>query len=357
MKKQEEKNDKKNRKNGLCRSLPVWALTAALLMGGCGGSMSTEYQEAKAEPAMAVNSASIAVNSAYGAGDMADTYRSDGIYVEESAMTSYDEAGNMPVQGAEVQQPRQNSRKLIRNVNLDVETREFDDLLGTVTAKTNALGGYTESSYTYNGSSYNGKGVRNANMTLRIPAENLDAFLADVAAVSNIVSRNENVRDVTLDYVDLESHKNALKAEEERLLELMEQAESIEDLINIESRLSDIRYQVESMESQLRTYDNQVDYATVYLNIREVEELTPVVEQTIGEKISSGFAASLKGVGSGLENIFIGLIVNLPYIAVWAAVIFGIVLIVKGVIRGRKKKADRRKVQEETADTVSEEKQ
>ena len=69
----------------------------------------------------------------------------------------------------------------------------------------------------------------------------------------------------------LQSHKKALLAEQESLLSMMEQAESIEDIIAINEQLTDVRYQIESMESQLRTYDNQVDYSTVNLYIDEVE--------------------------------------------------------------------------------------
>ena len=84
------------------------------------------------------------------------------------------------------------------------------------------------------------------------------------------------------------------QTEQERLLQLLEQAESIEDIITIEQRLSDVRYQLESMESQLRSYDNQVDYSTVYLYIDEVEVYTPVEEETTWERISAGFMDSLK---------------------------------------------------------------
>lgn len=71
----------------------------------------------------------------------------------------------------------------------------------------------------------------------------------------------------------------------------LEQAESIEEMMTIESRLSDIRYQLESMESQLRTYDSQIEYSTVSLYISEVVELTPVEtkEQTTWERISEDF--------------------------------------------------------------------
>ncbi|MGN0376935.1 MAG: DUF4349 domain-containing protein [Suilimivivens sp.] len=272
-------------------------------------------------------------------------YATDDIYLNAGISYEVEEA---PVAGeakteaggseSEEVQVKDNSRKLIRNVNLNVETEEFDVLMGTITEKTEKFGGYVESSSTYNGSYYYGNQNRNANLTIRIPAEHLDEFLSAVAENSNVISRDENVTDVTLQYVDMKSHKEALETEQTRLLELLEQAESVEDIITIESRLSDVRYQIESMESQLRTMDNQVSYSTVYLYISEVTKLTPVKEQTTWEKISTGFLESLESVGQGIKNFFIGLIINLPYLVVWAVVIVMAVLIIRLIRKVCKKR-------------------
>ena len=220
-------------------------------------------------------------------------------------------------------------------MSLDVETKNYDELTANVVSEVKALGGYVENSNSWNGSaySYSGSRTRNTSMTLRIPADRLDEFLSHMADMSNITRRSENVTDVTLTYVDLESHKEALKAEEQRLIEMMEKAETIEDLITIEGRLSDIRYQVESMESQLRSYDNQVDYATLQLSITEVEELTPVEDRNAFEKMGEGFISSLKGVGNGIVNFFVWLISNLPYLVVWGGIFFGIFLVIRGIFR------------------------
>ena len=78
--------------------------------------------------------------------------------------------------------------------------------------------------------------------------------------------------------------------EQERLLSLLEQAETMEEIIALESRLTEVRYQLESMESQLRTMDNQVSYSTVYLSIEEVEHFTPPAEKGTWERISTGFS-------------------------------------------------------------------
>ena len=241
----------------------------------------------------------------------------------------------------------QTERKLIKTVDMTVETKEFDKTLQLLQDKINACGGYVESMNTYNGSAYSDyRSSRDASMTARIPSKELDGFLDTVSGISNVIRKNEQVEDVTLTYVDLESHKEALETEQKRLLELLEKAETVEDIITIEGRLSDVRYQIESMGSQLRTYDNKIDYSTVYLDISEVQELTPVEEKTTWERISSGFLASLKGVGNDIKEFFVWFLVNLPYLVIWAVVIFLAVCVIRWLKKiGKKRKASKKEKQ------------
>lgn len=239
----------------------------------------------------------------------------------------------------------QTDRKLIKTVDMSVETKEYDNLLAAVENKVKSLGGYIENMETYNGSAYSSyRNSRNANMTLRIPQESLDAFLEEISTISNVVRHSENVDDVTLQYVDLSSHKEVLLAEQERLLELIDKADTIEDIITLENRLSNIRYQIESMESQLRTYDNKVTYSTVYLYIDEVKELTPVAEETVLERITGGFGDTIDDIVYDVTEAFIWFVVNIPYLLIWAIVIIVVVLVLKrmkkNTIQLKKKKSD-----------------
>lgn len=265
---------------------------------------------------------------------------SDDIYAYEEA--AYEDV--MVTDGG-VETPKvMDTRKLIKNVSMEVETENFDELLGKLNGRIVSLGGYVENSYTYNGTTYSGKSMRSASIVARIPAENLDIFLNQISENSNVVSKNESVTDVTLTYVDMESHKSALQSEEKRLEELMEEADSVEDLITIESRLSDVRYQIESMESQLRTYDNLVTYSTVSIEISEVTVFTPTEEPGRLEKIGTGFVDSLKRVGNGFLDFFTGIIIALPYLVIWGVIIFVIYLFIKRSVRKHKaKKMERQK--------------
>lgn len=230
------------------------------------------------------------------------------------------------------------NRKLIQTVNMRVETENLDTVLQQIDDRIAQLGGYIESSNVENGSAYSGKRYRRATVTVRIPAEELNAFLDKVGEVSNIVSSQKTVTDVTLNYVATESKMKALQAEEARLLELIAKAETLNDLLTIEKRLTEVRTELETVTSALKVLENQVNYATVYLSITEVKEYTDVTEpETVWERISTGFVDSLKGVGNFLVNLFVFLIVALPYLVLLAVIPVTILLIVRSKKRKKNK--------------------
>ena len=281
-----------------------FAFVLSFCLAACGSSSKSEAYDAAA-PAAEEAVAEIAYDS---------------YYAEEAIEPELGDAGN-GAEAPEVNESTTSQRKLIKTVDLSVETKDYDNLMVSIEKQIEDLGGYIESLGAYNGSYYSGHINRSANITARIPAEKLDGFVKQIGEEANVVDRNESVEDVTLQYVDLDSHARMLEEEQERLLELLENAETIEDIITIESRLSEVKYQLESMKSQLRTFDNKVTYSTVHIYIDEVKELTPVVEQTAGERIAEGFMESIRDIGEGFKEFFIGFVINIPYIIVWAVII------------------------------------
>ena len=236
------------------------------------------------------------------------------------------------------QNPAEQPRKWIVTVKMEAETDDLDVLLAQLESKIAALSGYVEDQQIYNGSAYSGRRYRYANLTVRVPADQVEAFTEHMDGVSNIISKNKTMDDVTLQYVATESRMKALKAEEERLLELMAQAENMSDLLQIEARLTDVRYELESVTSQLRVYDNLVDYATIHLNLTEVQEYTPVEEETLWQRISGGFVESLKNLGNFFVELFVALIVGLPYLVFIGAIVVVVVIFSRKAAKKRREK-------------------
>ena len=203
------------------------------------------------------------------------------------------------------------NRKLIKTVNVSVETNDFVQATRNLENKVAELGGYVEDSNVYNGTYYD-QTKRTASYTFRIPSNRLDEFTEFVGGATHVINFSENTNDVTLNYVDVESKKKALKTEEERILAMMEQATKLEDLITLEDKLETIRYEIENVESQLRVYDNKVDYSTVYVSVDEVVEFTPVVKESAASRMANGFMKSLIGLRDGLVELFVVFVIHIP---------------------------------------------
>lgn len=233
------------------------------------------------------------------------------------------------------------NRKLIRKFNLDVETLEFDKFVSDLKTKVNSLGGYIESS-SVSGNSYNYTSNRSANFTCRIPSEKLDEFINAIDGLGNITYSYEDVSDITLSYVDTEARIKSLRTEHDQLLELLADAENIDTIILLQQRITDVRYELESYESQLRTYDNLVDYSTVYLNLMEVKRVTPSEPKTVWERISADFENNIYDIWVDAQDFFVWFIASIPYFIIWAIVIAAIVFVIKFCLRKNPKWQERK---------------
>ena len=312
------------------------AMTICMVYAACGSSQdsSSNYKYASSTEAY---SYSPEASMVYADGADYDY----GFYGEEEAYDIGESSNGSG--GSDISRQQQfddPGRKLIKTYNLSVETEEFAAFSSAVEAKINELGGYIENLDAYNGSSYGTrKELHYANVTARIPANNVPAFLDMIGEKGNITSQSRSVTDVTLNYTDTQSLKESYLVEQQRLLEILETADDLEYIIVLEDKLSEIRYKIESLESQLRSYDNKVDYSTVYLYIQEVSVYTePIIEpQTYGERLSESFTQSVKRVFEGLKDFLVAFVGAVPGLVIFAIVVLIIFVIVKVVINIIKK--------------------
>lgn len=231
-------------------------------------------------------------------------------------------------------------RKIIKTVDISLETLEFDKLISDIQALTDEYDGYIENSSVHGNSSYNDskRDYKSASMTLRIPNDKVDEFCQKISEESNVLHRNDSTEDVTLNYIDTESKKKSLELQQERLLELLENAESLEEIITLEQRLSDVRYELESVQSQLNYMDNKVDYSTVNLDISETVKYT-VTSKGFFERITEGWSKNITNIVNGTVNLTILFIINIPYFLIMAIPVI-ITLIVIKIQSSKKRKAN-----------------
>lgn len=234
---------------------------------------------------------------------------------------------------AQPESPSQADEKIIKTVDLNVQTKEYDKYISALTASITANGGYIENSESDMGGYYDSN--RYSTYVARIPADNLDAFLTAAGENGKIVSKTENQQNVTLEYVDLESRISAYKTEKETLTKLLEKAESLENVLSIQERLSEVNYQIESYTSKLRVLENRVSYSTVTLRISEVERVTEA-EPTLWQRIKNNFLDNVDNLVDGLEDFAVGIIGGLPIILPVIAAAVIVILIIRKLIKRRR---------------------
>lgn len=242
----------------------------------------------------------------------------------ENTTTTSTEVEKDPLSGKNI--------KLIWRANIELETLDFDTMLEGLNQSISEFGGYIESSYTEGGDRLNGgKRTRYGDFTVRIPAKNLDDFLNQMGTIGNVISKSKNSENITLEYADQEARKATLLLEEKKLMELLEQATELSDIIALESRLSEVHFQLDAYSSTLRKYDDLVDYSTIYVMIREVQQMTETKAETIGERISSKFSDSLYDLKVFAGDSVVFLIGRSPIIIIWAVVIGLAVLVIRKI--------------------------
>lgn len=218
------------------------------------------------------------------------------------------------------------SQKLIKTVDMDIDTENFDSTVDSIYEAVESTGGYIEYSDVWD-TSYGGSDtLMNGIFAIRVPADKLEQFDSTVSSLATVSRRSEQVEDVTLNYVDTQSKIEALETEQARLLELLEIAQNLEEVLTIEDRLSDVRYELESYESRIRTLDNQIAYSTFSIRVNEVERESGAKEDEgmIGEAFRK-FGDSLYGVGMFLRGLIVWFIGSLPWLVPIAAIVFFVV--------------------------------
>jgi len=234
----------------------------------------------------------------------------------------------------------QSQDKIIRRFFMDVETQTFDGLITKIDAEIDRLGGYVENSKISGKRFYYNNEARYGSIIVRIPRDKVDEFVNAVDENANVVNKEESTENVTLQYTDMESRKKSLEIEQERLFVLLEKTDTLDNIVTLESRLSDIRYQLQNYETQLRTYDNLVEYSSVTLSIQEVERITPAIElkQSVGQRINNGFSNTVYTISEGFKNFFVWFVINLPYLLIWGVIIAAIALFVRRYLKKKKLK-------------------
>jgi len=168
------------------------------------------------------------------------------------------------------------------------------------------------------------------NLTIRIPSVEFDSLVEDIVLISyRVDNKNITLNDVTEEFIDVESRLKTKKAVEQRYLEILDKASTVQDILLVEQQLRLIREEIEAKEGRLKYLQNQVSLSTLNLEIHQDLAAKP------GFKFFSKMAEALKGGWKGLLNVIVG------FIYVWPLILLAVVAIIWIVRRKRKKRIDK----------------
>lgn len=320
--------------------LAMLLVLTLLFLTGCGSvnksaSVSSDTSASLPEPAAAPAEAAPAGDNSYdyGSWDMP-------VEAEEAPMPEQPEASD-----AQTAQPAVSTEKLIYRAYLHIETLDFDGSVAELNRLASALGGFVESSNVSGNTNWQPDGTtrivdRWADYVLRVPSNRFQEAVSQTGKLGSVTSSETSVENITSQFTDQEARKHSLEVQEDRLLEMLGKAENIDTLIMLESRLSEVRYEIESIERQLRNWQNQVDYSTISVSLQEVAVYTPTatVQRSFGERMGNSLRDGWMRFTASLENLSLSLAGALPMLALLAILIVVGALTARKIVRRRRKR-------------------
>ena len=223
------------------------------------------------------------------------------------------------------------NQKIIYTGDINLETTEFDETVKALAALAEVKGGYLESSTVGGGS----RGYRWADYTVRVPSAQFQGFLDQAGELAHVTWRNTNLENITETYYDTAGRLKTQQIKLERLQKLLSQAENMEDIITIESAISETEWNIEDLSGTLRHYDALVDFATVNVHVSEVYKYSDTEElpENFGDRLSSAMSRGWHSFVNGMEDFAVALAYSWMWLILWVVIIVTAVVILRKIRR------------------------
>ena len=268
--------------------LLIWVLFVALTLSGCGGAKNDSVSN---------ESASMKVS---GSASYDSQTTSDTVEKERSEEGGVGEG---------------TAQKIIRTVTLSIVVPDVEKTVNEIEAMLKNVNGYIQDANLWQ-SNNNLQG----HLTLRVPSSKVDGFIPQLESLGRVERKNVSGQDVTEEYYDVEARKNNLKKQEERYLELLGKANTVKEMLEIESQLARVRGEIESMEARLKVLDNRVDLATITIELQAPKTLSSgeILREPFGERIQTGWQRGVNGMMNFVQDLVLLLVILLPYTPIFA---------------------------------------
>lgn len=340
------------------------ASTGTYSSGGKNTLASTGYSGGATVSGFEDNSADYKSNSDYSEKSDAE-YAEDEHYTDvdyEETDVEYEETDDNEVKS--IQEEKEPSseilladEKLVYRCNMGIETLNYEETYNAIKELILKYNGRVTSEEFSNSNSYLRKDIYNysgynvtktCDMTIRVPSVSYNDFVNSIGNSGNVISKNQSVDSITQEYYSNKTKLDSLISQKERYEDMRTSAATIEELIQVNDRISQIEYEITTLTNTIRLQDSDVAYSYVTLSIEEVQEFSepdePVKTNKFVDRLLNTIKYTWKDFLTVCENLLFAIIRLIPTIVI-LLIIFVIYKIflskkIKKAIENRSKSKD-----------------
>ena len=213
-------------------------------------------------------------------------------------------------------------QKIIQRASLSIEVADFQTSSDALSQIVERADGFISDSYTYVTDTDRKRGE----ITIRVPSDRFLAVLADLETLGVVTSQHISGEDVTEEYIDLQARLNNSERQEQRLLEILELAETVEEILEVERELERVRGEIEQMTGRITYLENRIELATISVSLYEPEPITQ----------NWGIRDAIRAAFGGFVAVIRGLIIAVGY-ALPILILLGLGWIIRSVVVRRKR--------------------
>ncbi|MFQ5975261.1 MAG: DUF4349 domain-containing protein [Candidatus Hydrothermarchaeales archaeon] len=189
---------------------------------------------------------------------------------ESASMTEYVTGEAMPAPQVDNEDEGiPTTRKVIVTTNIRLEIKDIENVMDDISNIAHNFDGFVSNSYVNAEDKF-----KTGSITIRVPTDDHDVAVKEITALGEVKSKRTSGRDVTEEYVDIEARLRNLNREEERLLEILDKAGEVKDLLEVERELARVRGEIERLTGRKRLLDDRIDYSTITVELREPAPVT-----------------------------------------------------------------------------------
>ena len=309
------------------------AIVLALSLCACGSSKAASGYEMPVPAAYSEEAYSYDYEAASGLASLSG---------KNAAVSAMEEAAPEPSSDGGTDAPEVDPEKIIYTGDVTLETLDFDKTVEGISSLIEDYGAYLESSSVSGAnlsSIQSGKtSLRHASYTIRVPQARFSDMMNSLSSIGNVPNSNIYTENISSQYYDTQARLTSYTAQETRLLELLDKAQNVSDIIEIESELTEVRYKIENLQTMLRRWDNSVSYSTIYLSVSEVSEYTAPSKTSYGARLARALSNGIDSLG----DFVIGLVEALPILILVVLIALAVLKLVKAIVaKSKKRKAEK----------------